>query len=127
MDGVPNLVGAALRLLRRANGRPLGALTDLAAEPASNPAHGGVTAAERAPADPEADRRERRRAQLAELLGLPPGTQVDLVVDASAEELTFVVRDRATGRTLRAVPEAEARQLIERFQARFGAFVDRAL
>lgn len=118
--------GAPSRLLRR-----LGALQKLldlgASEPSAAPQHGGVFGAARSDNDLDTDRRRQRRSTLAALLGLPPGTDVDIVVDASAEELTFVVRDRATGRNLRTVPEAEARDLIERFSARHGNLIDRSV
>jgi len=115
------------RMLRKLTGGLLGKLLDTEhSAPTRAPAHGGVSGTERSSGDQEADRREKRRSALATLLALPPGTQVDIVVDATAEELTFIVRDLATGRTIRTVPEAEAKALIEQFQRHHGPFIDRS-
>jgi hypothetical protein len=128
MDVFRILPGAPARWPRKPDGGLLGALFDAAdSAPSAAPVHGGVSGAARTAPDQDSGRRERRRSALAELLALPPGTQVDIVVDAEVEQLTFVVRDVATGRNLRTIPEAEAKALIERFQARHGSFVDRSL
>lgn len=127
MDLFRTVSGTPSRMLRRLTGGLLGKL--LGSEdsaPTAEPAHGGVSGSARSAGDQEADRREKRRSALASMLSLPPGTQADIVVDATAEELTFIVRDLATGRTIRTVPEAEAKALIEQFQRRHGAFVDRS-
>ncbi|MBL8730105.1 MAG: hypothetical protein JNM25_16905 [Planctomycetes bacterium] len=120
-------LGTPSRMLRKLAG-VLGKLVDVedGAAP-SAAAHGGVSGSARSSGGPDADRREKRRSLLAEMLALPPGTQVDIVVDATTEQLTFIVRDLATGRAIRTVPEAEAKALIEQFSRRHGAFVDRSL
>lgn len=128
MDVFRISLGAPSRMLRKLTGGLLGKLVDTAdSAPTTAPVHGGVSGTARSSGDQEADRREKRRSLLANLLALPPGTQVDIVVDADAEQLVFVVRDLATGRNLRTVPEAEAKALIEQFQRRHVAFVDRTL
>lgn len=128
MDIVRTTLGAPSRMLKRLASGVLGKLLDVDdSQPTEKARHGGVSGTSRSDSDLDADRRKKRRTMLSDLLGLPPGTDVDIVVDANAERLTFVIRDRATGRNLRTVPEAEAKELIERFAARHGSFVDRSL
>ncbi len=128
MDLFRTTLGAPSRMLRKLAGGMLGKLLDSEdSAPTAEPTHGGVSGTARSSGDQEADRREKRRSQLADLLALPPGTQVDIVVDATAEELTFIVRDLATGRTIRTVPEAEAKALIEQFTRRHGPFLDHSM
>jgi uncharacterized FlaG/YvyC family protein len=133
MDVFRTTFGAPSRMLRKLTGGLLGKLIDVDdSKPSTEAEHGGLSGIARSAAEAEAkdaqerERREKRRSMLARLLDLPSGTQVDIVVDASVQELTFVVRDRATGRNLRTVPEAEAKALIEQFQRHHGAFIDRS-
>jgi uncharacterized FlaG/YvyC family protein len=126
MDVFRTGLGTPSRLLRKLGG-VLGKLVDIDENtPSTTAAHGGLAQAARSSGDQEADRREKRRSVLADMLSLPPGTQVDIVVDAETELLTFIVRDLATGRAIRTVPEAEAQALIEQFQRHHGPFIDRS-
>ncbi len=117
MDVFRTTLGAPTRMLRKLTGGLLGKLIDADdSKPSTEADHGGLSGVDRSAAEADAkaqerERREKRRSMLARLLDVPPGTQVDIVVDASAQELTFVVRDRATGRNLRTVPEAEELRL----------------
>lgn len=125
---VRNTLGAPSRALRKLASGLLGKLLDVDDKLApSAAAHGGVSGAARSSGDHEAKQREKRRSLLVSLLSLPPGTQADIVVDASAEQLTFIVRDLATGRAIRTVPEAQAKALIEQFQRHQCSLVDRSL
>ena len=128
MDVFRTTLGSPSRTLKKLAGGLLGKLLDVEETKApSHAAHGGVSGAASSSAEHEAQRRERRRSLLVSLLSLPPGTQADIVVDSTAEELTFIVRDLATGRPLRTVPEAEAKALIEQFQRHQCPLLDRSL
>ena len=77
--------------------------------------------------DPGAAARQRAEAALARQLRLPDDTRLEIQVDAEREEVHFLIRDRATGRLLREVPQAEQQTLLDRLREFSGALVDRAV
>jgi uncharacterized FlaG/YvyC family protein len=100
--------------------------------PPVRPAHGGATAPSPAGQEPRredlAKERSRHAASaVARFLSLPAGTELGIEVDVETHQVTFQIRDRATGALIREIPEGEAQTLMEKLREFTGTLVDRSL
>ncbi|MFM1870955.1 MAG: hypothetical protein RL398_377 [Planctomycetota bacterium] len=76
----------------------------------------------------EEQRQRRAQEAIAKHLGMPIATELDIEVDLGAEQaVTFLVRDRRTGKLVRRIPEPEASGLFAALRRENSSLVDRAL